>query len=397
MALYLHEIGELRELHGAAQGDQVAWDAERMRLVRLCARLTHNPEAAEDLAQEALLEAWRSREALRDAERFSAWLAGIARNVCLRWLHRQGAPLARAVSLADEETAALDEWLADPETLEIELERRELAALLDRAMALLPAETREALLAHYLEEAPLAEIAERLGVRASAVAVRLQRGRLALRHVLTTELRGELAAYRLTDGEEDWRETRLWCPSCGERRLMGRYNVGESELWLRCPACDTAPGSFTIHTHAREILGGVRGFTRARDRVVAWMDRYYTPHLRAGSVPCQRCGRPLALRYELSASVGTASPGNARGLSHWCPSCERDCWASLDGLALASPEGVAFARRNPRLRTLPQVEIETAGRAAVVARFESVAGAERLAVIVDATTFELLRTERGGL
>src|SRR5579871_4248911 len=165
MALSLYEI---RGLHGATLDEAVAWDAERARLVRLCARMTGDAAVSEDLAQEALLEAWRSREALRDAERFSAWLAGIARNVCLRWLRRVGAAPGHVETLAgneaDEDAASLDEWLADPETLEVELERRELAALLDRAMALLPAETREALLAHYLEERPLAEIGERLGV-----------------------------------------------------------------------------------------------------------------------------------------------------------------------------------------------------------------------------------------
>lgn len=401
MALYLHEMGKLRDLCGAATSEQITWDAERARLVRLCARLTGDAAVAEDLAQEALLEAWRSREGLREPERFSAWLAGIARNVCLRWLRRAGATVARTASLSDgeaDEETALDAWLASPETLEVELERRELATLLDRAMALLPPETREALLAHYLEEAPLAEIAERLGVRASAVAVRLQRGRLALRRVLTTELRDELVAYRvMAESDALWQETRLWCSSCGERRLLGRYDVGESELWLRCPICNTAPGDTMTHTHAQEILGGVRGFKRAHDRVMAWMGRYYPPNLRAGVVPCQRCGRALPLHYKHPAFLPSLANGNARGVSHWCPTCERDCWASLDGLALASPEGVAFARRHPRIRTLPQVEVETAGRAAVVARFESMAGAGRLAVVVDAATFETLRVEGDGL
>jgi DNA-directed RNA polymerase specialized sigma24 family protein len=40
-----------------------SWDlalhAERARLVHLCAYLTGNGEAAEDLAQETLVEAWR--------------------------------------------------------------------------------------------------------------------------------------------------------------------------------------------------------------------------------------------------------------------------------------------------------------------------------------------------
>ncbi|HYK84301.1 MAG TPA: sigma factor, partial [Ktedonobacteraceae bacterium] len=67
------------------QGLEEALAGERTRLVRLCAALTGNIDVAEDLAQEVLLEAWRGIEGLREAEQFSRWLSGIARNVCLRW------------------------------------------------------------------------------------------------------------------------------------------------------------------------------------------------------------------------------------------------------------------------------------------------------------------------
>src|SRR5260370_8914048 len=59
--------------------------SERARLVQLCARLTGKMDAAEDLAQEALLEAWRNLHTLRNQEHFSQWLSRIARNICFRW------------------------------------------------------------------------------------------------------------------------------------------------------------------------------------------------------------------------------------------------------------------------------------------------------------------------
>ena len=354
MTLALHEA---HELHSAFSGQHDAWAAERGRLVRLCARMSGDAAAADDLAQEALLEAWRSQQALRDPDRFSAWLSGIARNVCLRWMRRQQSPVVRTRSLdstPDEDVTALEEWLADPDEIELALERKELAALLDRALALLPPETRDALLAHYLEEAPLAEIAERLGVQASAVAVRLQRGRLALRRVLTTELRGELVMFS-ADAESTvgWEETRLWCAVCGRRRLLGRYDVRGGELWLRCPDCCAAADDYYSHTSALEILGGVRGYQRAFSRVIAWVGRYYPPNLRAKVVPCQRCGRLLPLRFERIDYLSSSPNGNNRGLRHGCPTCKRDCWESLDGLLLASPHGVAFMRRHPRTGTAP--------------------------------------------
>ena len=72
--------------------------AERERLVRICARLSRSVEAAEDLAQETLLEAWKAQDRLRDSSSRAAWLAGIARNVCLR----SSAPIDRPSSAADD-------------------------------------------------------------------------------------------------------------------------------------------------------------------------------------------------------------------------------------------------------------------------------------------------------
>jgi RNA polymerase sigma-70 factor (ECF subfamily) len=76
-----------------------AWDlalhAERARLVHLCAYLTGNNDAAEDLAQETLVEAWRHAHKLHDPSGRDRWLAAIARNVCRRWLRARGRELAR--------------------------------------------------------------------------------------------------------------------------------------------------------------------------------------------------------------------------------------------------------------------------------------------------------------
>jgi DNA-directed RNA polymerase specialized sigma24 family protein len=52
----------MRESTTAASDPELWSPAERDRLVRLCARLSGSMEAAEDLAQETLLEAWRARD-----------------------------------------------------------------------------------------------------------------------------------------------------------------------------------------------------------------------------------------------------------------------------------------------------------------------------------------------
>src|SRR5689334_1417908 len=73
---------------------------ERNRLIRFCAYMTGNPEAAEDLAQETLLEAWRNRQKFSVLDHGNEacgakWLSAIARNVCLRWGRARGHDLAQ--------------------------------------------------------------------------------------------------------------------------------------------------------------------------------------------------------------------------------------------------------------------------------------------------------------
>jgi DNA-directed RNA polymerase specialized sigma24 family protein len=62
----------------------------------------------------------------------------------------------------EQEGVLPEEAFADRLNVEVELERKELIALLDRAMSALPPETRTALVKHYVEESPLAEIAAHL-------------------------------------------------------------------------------------------------------------------------------------------------------------------------------------------------------------------------------------------
>ena len=138
--------------------------AERARLVRLCAVLSGDREAAEDLAQETLLEAWRHRHKLTDPHGADRWLTAIARNVCLRWVRTRGSlpvPLAQL----PEQPAPVEDGIGE-------------------LLELLPPAAREMLTQRYVDERSHAEIAAALGITADAVAMRLTRGKRALRRIL---------------------------------------------------------------------------------------------------------------------------------------------------------------------------------------------------------------------
>ncbi len=382
-------------------GLDVSLSLERSRLVGLCARLTGNADIAEDLAQETLLEAWRHLNELRDQEKFTQWLSGIARNVCLRWMRKHGRDATHTIELqpdAGTSLAGLEDWLSDDFDLEVELERKELIELLDRALALLPAETRAVLIERYVQESPITEVAARLGINTSAAAMRLQRGKLALRSVLAREFGRELASYELARldpaSADSWEETPLWCTICGQHRLKGRYNREKGEIWFTCPVCCPAPRDFLMHTDMSRVLVGVKGYKPALSRMYAWDHNYYRPNLSARTIPCPACGRPTELQRGPSEHP-SLSPWhrNRHGIFHQCDRCTpaNYCWESLEFMVLALPEGRRFQQEHPRIRSLPHQEVEVDGRAALVTTFESVTNTDRFVVISARDTYELLR------
>jgi DNA-directed RNA polymerase specialized sigma24 family protein len=60
------------EREAVAGGLDALLEAERPRLIRLCARIVGDAGDAEDLAQETLLEAWRHRQKLDEPSRLHA-------------------------------------------------------------------------------------------------------------------------------------------------------------------------------------------------------------------------------------------------------------------------------------------------------------------------------------
>ncbi|MGH2922024.1 MAG: bifunctional nuclease domain-containing protein [Gaiellaceae bacterium] len=135
--------------------------------VRLLAGRMLRPEDAEDVVQEALLQAFLGLERLRDPERFGSWLYGITLNLARMRLRRRD-PLFLEVNLLEQPTT-------DGETA--------LEAVRD-ALDVLPPREREAVVLHYVEGLDTQEVASLLGTRPGTVRVRLHRARRRLRRDL---------------------------------------------------------------------------------------------------------------------------------------------------------------------------------------------------------------------
>ena len=367
---------------------------ERARLVRLCGWFSGNPEAAEDLAQETLIAAWKSRDQLTALEKLKPWTTSIARNICLNWSRRHYREQSHLLYSIDSDESAFEDELQDEVNLELELDRYELAKLLDQALALLPGETAQMLVEHYIKESSHVEIGEIMNINPGTVAVRLQRGKLSLQKLLRKNLLPEAVAFGLIDqNSSGWEETNIWCPWCGNARLVGRYQ--KEELFaLRCPTCDPHAESImagldlTKPYHAR-LLGNIKTYKPAYSRLLAAFHPLYEQALRSHTAPCLACGSPV----EVSMEHDQHREKRAHALNQItlrCPVCGWASNKSLTGLVIGSPEVQRFWREHPRMQTLPALEIEVQGSAGLLTRLQSVTSSAELTVISRRDTFELL-------
>ena len=328
--------------------------AQRARLVRLCTAVVGDASAAEDLAQETLLTAWRLQHRLVDPAGADAWLNAIARNVCRRWLRARRSTPVPTAGLETDEARDLDSVL----------EREEVVELLDRALAMLPAATREALVGHYVEELSHAEIADRIGTSADAVSMRVSRGRSRLRYLLETRFADDAVAEGWSRrGDVGWRPTRLRCPGCGKGGVLMRQDA--TEVAFRCRTCDPDASSMSTRMPLDTpvfgaLLGDVRRPSAVQTRVAAWTDAYW-----ASTDPsCVRCDRPVSPLPYTRDDVESWS--GRHGWYAECDGCGEVVSGSVAGITLARPEVRAALRREPRLRLLPTRDVVRDGADAKV-------------------------------
>ncbi|CAN98702.1 MULTISPECIES: RNA polymerase sigma factor [Sorangium] len=149
--------------------------AELPCLLRAARRLTRSEQDAEDLAQATIVRAIERHADLREEDRMRAWLLRIERSVLLN------ATRGARQRLEVIEGGRGAESVPEPQgNLEAELLERGFADEVERALARLPPEWREALLLREVEELSYEEIADLQACPVGTVRSRLSRARLAL-------------------------------------------------------------------------------------------------------------------------------------------------------------------------------------------------------------------------
>jgi RNA polymerase sigma factor (sigma-70 family) len=189
----------------ARDGDKDAFGClvERYRTMakRAAVRMIAQEDIAQELCQEALLQAYLSLRHLRNDHQFRSWLYGIVLNVCRDFRRSQKINFLSWESLVGGAAFEAIHFMSGDDPQEI-VEQRELYSSLLAAVNDLSPENKAATQMFYFEGLSIQEIAANLGVSIVTIKGRLHRSRNQLRARLLDQpvrrIKGEKQMIRVT-------------------------------------------------------------------------------------------------------------------------------------------------------------------------------------------------------
>jgi RNA polymerase sigma-70 factor (ECF subfamily) len=172
------DASQREQYQAAIHGDREAFEmiirTHSRTLFAIAYGILQNREEAEDVVQDALVKAWKTRWRVRDPEKFPAWVATIARHRAHDVFRKR-----RTVSLSEETIEAIEPEPTDPTTFDRQLHS---------ALATLPELHRAALTLRYFEEMDYRTIENTLGLTNGALRGILGRALASMRKQLRPAL-----------------------------------------------------------------------------------------------------------------------------------------------------------------------------------------------------------------
>jgi RNA polymerase sigma-70 factor (ECF subfamily) len=173
------------------RGDTAAFaglvEKYKQPIINLCWRTLGDATEAEDLAQNAFVQAYKSAARYEPSAKFSTWLFTIARNLCLNEIRRRSRHPAGSLDQTYEDSD--DQPMHQVEDRRVtappdQLLRGELEQKVEEAILSLPENQRMALLLCRQDELSYEEMAKVLDCSVSAVKSLIHRGRETIKQKL---------------------------------------------------------------------------------------------------------------------------------------------------------------------------------------------------------------------
>jgi RNA polymerase sigma-70 factor (ECF subfamily) len=168
-------------LIGQRQAFDILLQRYASSVLRLCIRLLGTTIEAQDIAQEAALQAFLGLSHLRDPARFAGWFHAIAANLARSALRRRR---EHPLEMMSEESMTHLVWIDPPLTIEEDQMEREIHEAILLALEELSPSIRAAVVGFYLQGYRYEELAHIFGVPVSTVKWRLFQGRQQLKTLL---------------------------------------------------------------------------------------------------------------------------------------------------------------------------------------------------------------------
>ena len=175
------DVSELDLVKQCQTGDTQAFDQlvsrYRTRVFGMIYNMVRNEQDAWDLAQDSFVKAWKSVGRFRGQSSFYTWIYRIVMNVTIDWLRKKqvkgtGTEFDDTVQLKEIDPASRTSPRAEALPHE-RMERGEIRARIDDAIAQLSPEHRAVILMKETEDMQYHEIAEALGCSIGTVMSRL--------------------------------------------------------------------------------------------------------------------------------------------------------------------------------------------------------------------------------
>lgn len=170
----------------AQKGDKRAFELLVMKyqrkLARLLSRMVRDQAEIEDITQESFIKAYRALPQFRGESAFYTWLYRIAVNTAKNYLVARGRRAPTTTEFSNEEAEGFEdaELLRDIATPDAELQTKQIAAAVNRAVEALPEELRTAITLRELEGLSYEEIAQMMDCPIGTVRSRIFRAREAI-------------------------------------------------------------------------------------------------------------------------------------------------------------------------------------------------------------------------